>query len=117
MVISMGIFRTLSLWGALILALFAILGAAPPAGPKVDCEACKGQKAKFSLYKPMLEKIKQQLAANRKYKEGLKPGDTSKRIKVSSNIFLLTARLEQVENGSSVIQSDKHKQRCEQCSF
>jgi hypothetical protein len=101
---------------SLLAAAVICLALAPVSGARgADCGPCRRLGDNRRLQDDALGKHKSLLARNHEYLAKLAPSDTSKLIKVRSNIVIINLRIETIENNiQSVVDAGK-KAQCDKC--
>jgi hypothetical protein len=64
-----------------------------------------------------LNRSKTLLEQNEKALAQISPSDTSKRVKISSNLFILKTKLETLENNRVLIQKSLNEKNCSDCDL
>ncbi len=94
------------------LLTFLCCAAVAPIGALAGCAEIASEISSTNAQKG---KDAQLLDANQKALNGLNANDTTKRIKISSNIMILSARLETSQNTMILKSQDCKKQGCPAC--
>lgn len=82
-----------------------------------DCLKCGDLQNQGKAYAKDLDSSNVLLEKNKKYLATLSPDDTSKKVKISSNILILNTRIETLSNNMALGDQEQKKQGCEQCQM
>jgi hypothetical protein len=100
----------------LMAALWALMVNSPDSFAGADCKACPSLRGSLQGYSGQLKKYQDLLARNRQYLETqIGKEDTSKKVKVSSNIFVIQVRIETLTNAIAAVDQKLRESGCEQC--
>ncbi|MBI3556314.1 MAG: hypothetical protein HY074_08630 [Deltaproteobacteria bacterium] len=80
-----------------------------------DCAACAKLVADFQASAQALETSRGLLAGNKAMLASLSPSDVSKKVKLTSNILILTAKLETAENQRTLYEQQYVTMGCSAC--
>jgi hypothetical protein len=94
---------------------FLIFLLNPSNGSGAQCEECAPVRTASVKLQTDLQSHESLLQRNRDYLARLDPSESSKAIKVKSNIVILAVRIETIKNNLVAAQSDLQAKGCDQC--
>lgn len=94
---------------------FLIFLFGPSNSFSAQCEECTPVRASSAKLQTDLQSHESLLQRNRDYLARLDPSESSKAIKVKSNIVILAVRIETIKNNLAAAQSDLQAKGCDQC--
>jgi hypothetical protein len=105
----------ISLTGSTVVLVFLTAGAWDAAVKKTDCETCEDLKKIVEFYRKEAKTSTASLARQKAEIQNLQPNEDAKKMKMASQIFFITAKIETSENMMAV----KEKEMalvCHQCA-
>lgn len=80
-----------------------------------ECDDCQAQRATYIRSQGDLQTHETLLQRNKDFLQRLDPSESSKSIKVKSNIVILAVRIETIKNNLGVLQGEMQTKGCDRC--